>query len=83
MIVHGRARDTVPPAAAVLAELDPCEAIPADLASAEEVEPTSILQRSERPDEVARVAVFLASDAARVVEGAAWRAEGGIIRSTL
>jgi len=44
-------------------------------------EPTSLLQRFEDPEEVAGIAVFLCSDAARVVRGAAWRAEGGIIRS--
>lgn len=49
----------------------------------EENEPSSLLQRWERPEEVARVAVFLASDAAAVVNGSAQRAEGGIIRSIL
>lgn len=49
----------------------------------EEEEPTSLLQRFERPEEVARVAVFLCSEAAAVVNGSAHRAEGGIIRSIL
>lgn len=46
-------------------------------------EPTSLLQRFERPEEVARVIVFLCSPAARVINGSAQRAEGGIIRSVL
>jgi len=49
----------------------------------EEEEPTSLLQRFETPEEVAKIAVFLCSDAASIVNGSAQRAEGGIIRSVL
>jgi len=49
----------------------------------EEEEPTSLLQRFEKPEEVAKIAVFLCSEAASVVNGSAQRAEGGIIRSIL
>lgn len=47
----------------------------------EEEEPASLLQRFERPEEVARVAVFLCSDVAPLLNGGAHRAEGGIIRA--
>ena len=47
----------------------------------EETEPTSLLQRFESPDEIAKIAVFLCSDAAAIINGSAQRAEGGIIRS--
>jgi NAD(P)-dependent dehydrogenase (short-subunit alcohol dehydrogenase family) len=45
-----------------------------------EKEPQSLLQRFLRPEEVASVVLFLASDAASGVNGAAQRVEGGIIR---
>jgi NAD(P)-dependent dehydrogenase (short-subunit alcohol dehydrogenase family) len=44
-------------------------------------EPTSLLQRFLTVDEVANVAVFLASDLSSGVNGTAQRVEGGIIRS--
>lgn len=47
----------------------------------EEHEPTSLLQRFEQPEEVARVAVFLCSDVAPLMNGGAHRAEGGVIRA--
>jgi len=47
----------------------------------EENEPSSLLQRFESPEEVAKIAVFLCSDAAAIINGSAQRAEGGIIRS--
>jgi NAD(P)-dependent dehydrogenase (short-subunit alcohol dehydrogenase family) len=44
-------------------------------------EPTSLLQRFLTVDEVANVAMFLASDLSSGINGAAQRVEGGIIRS--
>lgn len=43
--------------------------------------PTSLLQRFAFPEEVARLAVFLASPLGSATNGAAVRAEGGILRS--
>jgi NAD(P)-dependent dehydrogenase (short-subunit alcohol dehydrogenase family) len=45
------------------------------------VRPTSLLRRFETPDEVAAVVAFVASAQAAVINGAAVRAEGGVIRS--
>ena len=47
-----------------------------------EHEPTSLLGRLLRPEEVADVALFLASPASAAVNGASQRAEGGIVRHT-
>ena len=43
--------------------------------------PSSLLKRFETPDEVAAVVAFVASTQALVINGAAVRAEGGVIRS--
>lgn len=43
--------------------------------------PTSLLKRFETPEEVAAVVLFVASTQAVAVNGAAVRAEGGVIRS--
>jgi NAD(P)-dependent dehydrogenase (short-subunit alcohol dehydrogenase family) len=43
--------------------------------------PTSILQRFERPEEIAAVVAFVASPLASAVNGAALRADGGVVRS--
>lgn len=45
------------------------------------VRPTSLLKRFETPEEVAAVVVFVASAQAIAVNGAAVRAEGGVVRS--
>jgi NAD(P)-dependent dehydrogenase (short-subunit alcohol dehydrogenase family) len=44
---------------------------------------SSLIARFLQPSEVANVVAFLASDAASGVNGAAWRAEGGVTRSIL
>jgi NAD(P)-dependent dehydrogenase (short-subunit alcohol dehydrogenase family) len=44
---------------------------------------SSLISRFLQPSEVANVVAFLASDAASGVNGAAWRAEGGVTRSIL
>lgn len=49
----------------------------------EEEEPTSLLQRFEKPEEIATVATFLCSEEAVVINGTAQRADGGLIRSIL
>lgn len=43
-------------------------------------EPTSIIQRFLKPEEVASTVVYLASDKASGINGSALRCEGGIIR---
>ena len=45
------------------------------------VRPTSLLKRFETPEEVAAVVVFVASAQAIAINGAAVRAEGGVVRS--
>jgi len=47
------------------------------------VRPSSLLKRFETPEEVAAVVTFVASAQGAVINGAAVRAEGGIIRSML
>jgi hypothetical protein len=47
----------------------------------EHVRPTSILQRFEKPEEIAAVVAFVASPLASAVNGAALRADGGVVRS--
>ena len=57
--------------------------------SAEQVErdffrdarPTSLLQRFETPEEIAAVAVFVASKQAAAINGATVRADGGVVRA--
>jgi NAD(P)-dependent dehydrogenase (short-subunit alcohol dehydrogenase family) len=45
--------------------------------------PSSLLKRFETPDEVAAVVAFIASAQSAAINGAAVRAEGGVIRSIL
>ena len=45
------------------------------------IRPTSLLKRFESTEEVASVVVFVASTQAVAINGAAVRAEGGVIRS--
>ena len=45
------------------------------------VRPTSLLRRFETPEEVAAVVAFVASKHAVTFNGAAVRAEGGVVRS--
>jgi len=47
------------------------------------VRPSSLLKRFETPEEVAAVVAFVASVQGAIINGAALRAEGGIIRSIL
>ena len=42
-------------------------------------EPTSLIQRFIKPEEIAATALFLASEGAAAVNGAAIRCEGGLI----
>jgi NAD(P)-dependent dehydrogenase (short-subunit alcohol dehydrogenase family) len=49
----------------------------------EKVRPSSLLKRFETPEEVAAVVTFVASHQGAVVNGAAIRAEGGLVRSAL
>lgn len=45
------------------------------------VQPTSLLQRFETPEEIAAVVAFVASTRAVTINGAAVRAEGGVVRN--
>ncbi len=47
------------------------------------VRPTSLLQRFETTDEVAALVVFVASPLSSAINGAALRAEGGVVKSIL
>ena len=47
------------------------------------VRPTSLLKRFETPEEVAAVVAFLASPRSTAINGAAVRAEGGVVQSIL
>jgi NAD(P)-dependent dehydrogenase (short-subunit alcohol dehydrogenase family) len=43
--------------------------------------PSSLLQRFETPEEIAAVVAFVASTQSVTINGAAIRAEGGVVRS--
>jgi NAD(P)-dependent dehydrogenase (short-subunit alcohol dehydrogenase family) len=47
----------------------------------EKARPSSLLGRFETPDEVAALVAFVASTQALVINGAAVRAEGGVVSS--
>jgi len=47
----------------------------------ETVRPSSLLKRFETPEEVAAVVAFVASEQGTIINGAAVRAEGGLLRS--
>jgi NAD(P)-dependent dehydrogenase (short-subunit alcohol dehydrogenase family) len=47
------------------------------------VRPSSLLRRFETPEEVAAVVAFVASNQATTINGAAVRADGGVVRSIL
>ena len=49
----------------------------------EKVRPSSLLKRFEKPEEVAAVVAFVASAQGAIINGAALRAEGGVVRSAL
>jgi NAD(P)-dependent dehydrogenase (short-subunit alcohol dehydrogenase family) len=49
----------------------------------EHVRPTSLLKRFETPEEVAAVVAFLAGEQGAVINGAAVRAEGGVVKAVL
>ena len=49
----------------------------------EKARPSSLLKRFEKPEEVAAVVAFVASHQGAVINGAALRAEGGLVRSAL
>jgi NAD(P)-dependent dehydrogenase (short-subunit alcohol dehydrogenase family) len=47
------------------------------------VRPSSLLKRFEKPEEVAAVVTFVAGKQGAVINGAALRAEGGVVRLAL
>jgi NAD(P)-dependent dehydrogenase (short-subunit alcohol dehydrogenase family) len=49
----------------------------------EKARPSSLLKRFETPEEVAAVVAFVASAQGAIINGAAVRAEGGVVRSAL
>ena len=49
----------------------------------EKMRPTSLLKRFEKPEEVASVVAFVASEQGAIVNGAAVRADGGVVKAAL
>jgi NAD(P)-dependent dehydrogenase (short-subunit alcohol dehydrogenase family) len=49
----------------------------------EKVRPSSLLKRFEKPEEVAAVVAFVASARGAIINGAAVRAEGGVVRAAV
>jgi NAD(P)-dependent dehydrogenase (short-subunit alcohol dehydrogenase family) len=49
----------------------------------EKVRPSSLLKRFEKPEEVAAVVAFVASHQGAIINGAALRADGGVVRAVL
>ena len=49
----------------------------------EKVRPSSLLKRFEKPGEVAAIVAFVASTHGAIINGAAVRAEGGVVRAAL
>jgi len=49
----------------------------------EKMRPTSLLKRFEKPEEVAAVVTFVASAQGGIVNGAAVRADGGVVKAVL
>lgn len=49
----------------------------------EKVRPSSLLKRFEKPEEIGAVVAFIASVHGAVINGAALRAEGGVVRAAL
>ncbi len=49
----------------------------------EKVRPSSLLKRFEKPEEVGAVVAFVASHQGAIINGAALRAEGGVVRAAL
>ncbi len=47
----------------------------------EDARPTSILKRFEKPEEIASLVAFIASPLSSAINGAALRADGGVVRS--
>jgi NAD(P)-dependent dehydrogenase (short-subunit alcohol dehydrogenase family) len=47
------------------------------------IRPTSLLQRFQTPEEIAQVVAFVASPRAAAINGAAVRAEGGVVQAAL
>jgi NAD(P)-dependent dehydrogenase (short-subunit alcohol dehydrogenase family) len=47
----------------------------------EHARPTSIIKRFEKPEEIAALVAFIASPLSSAINGAALRADGGVVRS--
>ena len=47
----------------------------------EKVRPNSLIKRFESVEEIAHLVTFVASPLASATTGAAWRAEGGVVKS--